>query len=95
MAACCRFKEAGDLEHLRDLALWMNNAGAARDSEHNAVLNWFYWSYNANSGDTGGLVDDAWRNLEWAKLRYLFDNLGLRPWYSTPNDQMLAYVYRK
>jgi hypothetical protein len=37
--------------------------------------------YNANSGDTGGLVDDSWMNLEWVKLRYLRDQLGLTPWY--------------
>jgi hypothetical protein len=39
------------------------------------------WAYNANSGDTGGLVDDTWWNLLWVKLRFLRSHMGLTPWY--------------
>jgi hypothetical protein len=39
------------------------------------------WAYNANSGDTGGLVDDTWWNLMWMKLRFLRNHMGLTPWY--------------
>lgn len=39
------------------------------------------WAYNANSGDTGGLVDETWQNLDWTKLGWMQDNLGLTPWY--------------
>ncbi len=45
------------------------------------ISSWFYWAYNGNSGDTGGLVDGVWRNLEWTKIIWLKDNLGLKPWY--------------
>lgn len=38
-------------------------------------------SWNANSGDTGGLTDEHWRDLMWTKLRWLQQKLGLRPWY--------------
>lgn len=87
-----RFKSSGDLEHLRDFALWLNNYAEGGDNEHNAIKSWFYWSWNANSGDTGGLVDDTWRNLEWVKLNFLTDSLGLNPWYATDNEQMLVYM---
>ncbi len=49
-----------------------------------SIPNWFYWCYNANSGDTGGLVDDMWRNLEWIKIDFLTTQLGLRAWYLYP-----------
>jgi hypothetical protein len=39
------------------------------------------WAYNANSGDTGGLVDETWQNFDWQKLSWMQDNLGLTPWY--------------
>ena len=51
--------------------------------------------WNANSGDTGGLVDDTWLNIEWAKVDLLSEvpnpeaadndqapgGFGLVPWY--------------
>ena len=40
----------------------------------------FYWCWNANSGDTGGLVQDDWHTLQWRKLAFL-TTLGLRPWF--------------
>jgi hypothetical protein len=75
-----RFREQGGTETMNSLVSWMNLADGSDDGQHNRITNWFYWSYNANSGDTGGLVDDAWRDLEWGKLKYLM-GLGLRPWY--------------
>lgn len=52
-------------------------------------------SWNANSGDTGGLVDDSWLTIEWAKVDILTaipnpltssndaapGGWGLVPWY--------------
>lgn len=76
-----KFENPEDLAHLADLAAYMNAQGAGNTGGHKPVGNYFYWCYNANSGDTGGLVDDSWMNLQWVKLRYLSDNLGLTPWY--------------
>ncbi len=45
------------------------------------ITSWFYWCYNANSDDTGGLVDSAWRNLMWTKINFLTSRLSLKPWY--------------
>lgn len=55
--------------------------GAGNTGQHNAIGNWMYWSWNANSGDTGGLIDDNWRELMWVKIRFLVNKLGLKPWY--------------
>jgi hypothetical protein len=41
----------------------------------------YRWAYNANSGDTGGLVENDWQTFNWLKLRWLQDNLNLKPWY--------------
>jgi hypothetical protein len=29
------------------------NVGAGADGQHTPIPHWFYWSWNANSGDTG------------------------------------------
>lgn len=82
-----------DLEFFQSFASYLNNANDAVDSKHINVDNWFYWSYNPNSGDTGGIVDDSWTNVEWKKLDYLSNGVlhgmsvinpngvGLSPWY--------------
>jgi hypothetical protein len=38
------------------LLKYMNNAGDARDGKHEAIDGWMWWAWNANSGDTGGIV---------------------------------------
>lgn len=52
-------------------------------------------SWNANSGDTGGLVDDSWLTVQWPKIDFLTvspnsrtatnsaapGGWGLTPWY--------------
>lgn len=43
-----------------------------------------WWAYNENSGDTGGIVMNNWQDLNWVKLRYMINNLGLQPWYKQP-----------
>lgn len=44
------------LQCLGDFALYMQNTGAAADGRHAAITSWFWWAWNANSGDTGGIV---------------------------------------
>lgn len=57
-----------------------------------------YWSWNANSGDTGGLVDDKWTNIEWTKVNWFIGASGLHPWYlgsspSTPTVRPQSMHY--
>ena len=41
-----------------------------------------FWSWNANSGDTGGLVDsDTWTQVQWEKITWMQQAMGLKPWY--------------
>ena len=35
---------------------YMMNVEDAQDKIHHKIRNWFWWSWNANSGDTGGIV---------------------------------------
>jgi hypothetical protein len=46
-------------------------------------FSWFWWSWNANSLDTKGVVgpSSTWRVVQWAKVRAMVAELGLRPWY--------------
>lgn len=34
-------------------------------------LNWTFWSWNPNSGDTGGILNDDWTTINTAKQNYL------------------------
>ena len=49
-------------------------------THHNTHAQRHQFCWNANSGDTGGLVDDTWKNLKWDKLTFLRDHYGLRGW---------------
>ena len=48
--------------HLRRAqALWsirdyVSNTAGGNDGQHAPLAGWFWWCWNANSGDTGGLV---------------------------------------
>lgn len=68
------FKDAGDIHFFEDMVKFMKTT-----LEGNA--GWMFWTYNANSGDTGGLVTDDWQDMDWRKLRWLNGKLGLKPWY--------------
>lgn len=73
------FKLKEDLEHLAAFQTNMNEVFGDK-------MNWMYWSYNANSGDTGGIVKDDWTNFEWHKLIWLQRNMHLTPWYKNKKN---------
>ena len=75
------FTDANDVQSMQDFAKYLNNTGAAVDGKHHAIKNWFYWSWNPNSSDTGGLVGDNWLDIQWKKIDYLA-TIGLKPWYT-------------
>ena len=64
-----KLETSKDLESLGDLAKYIDDAN----------LGWFWWSWNANSGDTGGLVSDDWIRIIWKKMDYL-GKIGLESW---------------
>src|ERR1700712_1497523 len=47
-------------------------------------ISYAYWSFNPNSGDTGGLVKDDWQTPETAKLIALRPVLGTAPVTTPP-----------
>ncbi len=73
------FTSANDIQSMKDIAKYLNDP--TTDNRHHPIKNWFYWSWNPNSGDTGGLVDDNWLNVVWNKIDYL-STIGLMPWYT-------------
>lgn len=81
-----RFKEQNDISSMKDMAAYFNNTGTMADGKHEAIPNWFYWSWNANSGDTGGIVEDDWVRIIWKKIDYLL-TVGLKPWYLDPSKE--------
>jgi hypothetical protein len=43
-------------QQMNALIKYLNNVGDAKDGKHESIDGWIWWSWNANSGDTGGLV---------------------------------------
>lgn len=60
LSCCAVGEQPGDLAFLEDVAKWMSLTGDGDDGLHNAVPHQAFWCWNANSGDTGGLVADNW-----------------------------------
>lgn len=74
------FKENNDLNSMNDMAKYFQLSGAGNDGRHRAIPHWFFWCWNANSGDTGGLIAENWLDIQWEKIDYL-TQIGLKPWY--------------
>ena len=79
------FAEEADQTLFADLAKYMLNVqddGSPVDELHNPITSFFWFAWNANSGDTGGLVTSPdWDSIVWPKVEYL-QGLGLQPWYT-------------
>ncbi len=52
--------QQADVLFLSDMAKYMKNDGAASNYPHANLLHLLWWSFNPNSGDTGGIVQDDW-----------------------------------
>lgn len=70
------FKDPRDLATLESLSDYIRNKDYAADGLHHSIHSWFYWCWNADSGDTGGLVGDDWLTLQAPKIAWL-RGLGL------------------
>lgn len=66
-----KFTDPRDQATMRSFADYMLCRGAGDDQAHHPIRNFFYWSWNPNSGDTGGLVGDDWVTLQKDKLAWL------------------------
>ena len=79
------FADAADDLLFTNLAQYMLNIqsdGSPVDDLHNPITSFFWFAWNANSGDTGGLVNSPnWDSIVWPKIEYL-QTLGLAPWYT-------------
>ena len=61
------YEQYNDIQMLADMALYLRNQGAAADGRHNAIPHMFWWAWNENSGDTGGLVSSPnWDSVSFA-----------------------------
>ena len=71
-----KFVDPGDLSELEEFLAYCNATGAGADMKHAPIHSWIYWCYNPTSADTGGIVGDDWRTLDFKKIAYL-QKLGL------------------
>jgi len=49
----------------------LDNNGTSDIPAGNQDISWTYWSWNPNSGDTGGILADDWRTVNQNKMAYL------------------------
>ncbi|MEI6699483.1 MAG: Calx-beta domain-containing protein [Mycobacteriaceae bacterium] len=49
----------------------LDNNGTRDIAAGNQGINWTFWSWNPNSGDTGGILADDWKTVNQNKMAYL------------------------
>jgi endoglucanase len=60
-----------DRQWLTELVRFLNsNAGFGCDVEHQG-MSWAWWSWNPDSGDTGGILNESWSTVDHNKLKAL------------------------
>eukprot|EP00884_Botryococcus_braunii_P014864 jgi/Botrbrau1/23379/Bobra.0051s0030.1 len=70
------FTDPRDVTFMADFATWLSGPYGSP--------NVFYWCWNANSGDTGGIVGNNWKDIQWVKVNFMRNAVGLTPWYLSP-----------
>ena len=63
----CALQQA-DVLFLSDMAKYMKNDPAAAVYPHATMSHLMWWSWNPNSGDTGGIVQDDWLTVSHLSL---------------------------
>ena len=64
-----------DVATLVNLATYLTRLGTGKP----ASPSWFYWDWNPNSGNTGGILKDDWSTIDCNKVNYLKKYLSLSP----------------
>ena len=75
------FTHPADKQYFDSLVKFMRAAPPADTYPTSKFNRYFWWAYNANTKEVGGLVGRDWHTLDWKKLGWMQDNLGLKPWY--------------
>jgi hypothetical protein len=70
-----------DKEYFGNLVKYMRMAPPADTYPTSKFDRWFWWAYNHNTKEVGGLVGADWKTLDWKKLDWMQNNLRLTPWY--------------
>lgn len=55
---------AEDAAFYDTLVQYLRAEGVGDDGKHNPIPHVFWWAWNANSGDTGGIVDATWTQVQ-------------------------------
>ena len=64
-----------DVATLINVATYLTKMG----SGNSAAPSWFYWDWNPNSGNTGGILKNDWTTIDCNKVNYLKQYLLLTP----------------
>lgn len=64
-----------DVATLVNVATYLTRLGVGKPAQPS----WFYWDWNPNSGNTGGILKDDWLTIDCNKVNYLKQYLSLTP----------------
>jgi hypothetical protein len=76
-----KLQDPRDLAFYQSFKNYVTNTGDAVDGLHGPITSIIWWSWNANSGDTGGIVGDDWVTVNFQKVRLMQDLVNLTPFY--------------
>lgn len=69
--------DSADPYYTQDVATLVNIANFM--NKLTPTPSWFYWDWNPNSGNTGGILKDDWSTIDCNKVNYLKKYLALTP----------------
>lgn len=72
--------DPADPDYAKDVATNINLANFLKQLGKGkpAQPSWFYWDWNPNSANTGGILASDWKTIDCNKVNYLRNNLGLQ-----------------
>lgn len=62
--------QQADVLFLSDMAKYLKNDPATVAFPHAPIQNLFWWAWNPNAGDTGGLLDSDWLTVRTAITKH-------------------------
>ena len=68
--------QQADVLFLADMGKYLRNDPATAAYPHAPIQNLFWWSWNPNSGDTGGVVQNDWLTVRASVRRFAHASAG-------------------
>jgi aryl-phospho-beta-D-glucosidase BglC (GH1 family) len=85
-----KLQTTSDQQWYQEFTAYLGNTSSSAGSVGRAGMSWTWWSWNPNSGDTGGILQDDWLTVNQNKLQGLTPLMSTLPAAAAANVTALA-----